>query len=267
MFISMRVRVLLAVSLLLAAACGHGGAKSPDAKPPQIPTLSSIPPGTLTVEQATTTSPEVAVRVAAVFVAPQPQCPPCPAGASCSICLDYATFKSVSGDAKLAVVGAGGSRMTVGAVYVLDGTVDASTGFPKLRSEHVARVVDIVDPSGTEFGLPPKAVLVTHGVPAGVLRVEDAESYGDQQMLRMLVTFRAPPPKCAPCPPRAACSACRPPYASFSAADGSHAFRALVPLDLDAEPVGGEYVIEGDWSRDGNQERLFDLTSMARVVR
>lgn len=264
---TMLARVSVVALLLLAVACGHGGGAKSPGPTPTIPTVSSIPPGTLSVEAANATPPGVTVRVAAVLIAPLADCPPCPAGASCSICLGYATFKGVSSDAKLAVDGLGGSRMTVGAVYVLDGAFDASDGFAKLRVEHVTRVVDIPDPSGTELGLPPPTVLVTHGVPAGVLRIEDAESYGDQQMLRMLVTFRAPVPKCAPCPAGAACSACPPPHASFSAADGSHAFRALVPLDLDGEQVGGEYVVEGDWSRDGNQQRLFDVMSMARVVR
>lgn len=262
------MRVLLVASFVLAVACGHGaGARAPSDATPPIPTVSSIPPGTLTVEAATAAPPGVDVRVAAVLVAPLPECPPCPAGASCSICLDYATFKGVASDAKLAVQGQGGARMTVGAVYVIDGALDASDGFTKLRPTRIARVVDIVDPSGTDFGLPPPAVLVTHGVPAGVLRIEDAEGYGDRQMLRVLATFRAAPPKCAPCPPGAACSACPPPHASFSAADGTHPFSALVPLDLDGEPVGGEYVLEGEWSLDGNQRRLFDVTSMARVVR
>lgn len=264
----MRARIWFAAFLLVVAACGHGkDARGPSDATPSIPTVSSIPPGTLSVDAANATQPGVAVRVAAVFIAPVPECPPCPAGASCSVCLDYATFKSTSGDAKLAVEGLGGSRMTVGAVYVLDGSFDSSSGFAKLRAERIARVVDITDPSGTDFGLPPPTVLVTHGVPQGVLRLEDAEGYGDGQMLRMLVTFRAPPPKCAPCPPGAACSQCPPPHAAFSAADGTHAFPALVPLDLDAEPVGGEYVVEGEWSRDGNQRRLFDVMSMARVVR
>lgn len=263
----MRVPFILGAALLLAAACGHGAARSPDARPARIPTMAGIPPGTLTVEQVTTIRHEAAVRVAAVFVSPQPECPPCPAGASCSICLDHAMFKSVAGDAKLAVVGAGGPRMTAGAVYVLDGTLETSPDFAKLRAERVTRVVDIADPSGIDFGLPPPTALVTHGVPAGTLRVEDAEGYPDEQMLRMLVTFREPAPKCPPCPPRAACSPCRPPYASFSAPDGTHAFPALVPLDLDGEPVGGECVLEGEWGHDGEQRRLFNVSSMARVVR
>jgi hypothetical protein len=263
----MRFQAVLACALVLAA-CGHGaGARSPDEGTPPIPVLGAIPPGTLTVEEASTVGPGAPVRVAAVLVAPMPECPPCPPGASCSVCLTYATYKSLTGDAKLAVQPGGGSRLTAGAVYVLEGTFDASEGFSKLRYERISRVVDIPDPSGTSFGLPPPRVLETHGVPPGVLRLEDAEGYGDGQMLRMLVTFRAPVPACAPCPPGAACSPCPAPYAAFSGADGQHAFQALVGPDLDKEPVGGEYVLEGSWGGDGSGRRLFNVVSVARVLR